>query len=306
MALRVTDIWRQSKGIGRLSYTFRMMAYINGILILLLSHRGNDVSLGLAEYFTIALMLIVPHLLLYQFVRSGRNTRVIVNALSIDFFLVGWSMGVIHFAIIPCIAFALGAITNQIAARGLKDFYKVLLIPVGCAVSILFNGTELHLESTELVKYLTIGYAVLHYIMNSYVLNVSINRVRNQNQEIKKQRVEIEEQSEELKVLNDSLLDMNANLEQKVAERTRELEIKNKKLQEYAFVNSHKLRGPVARILGLVNLLDYKNIYDSELIVTQLRVSATELDDLTRDIAAKLEAEPEDESMKTAVAKSEN
>jgi signal transduction histidine kinase len=302
MALTVVQVWRESKGIGRLSYTFRMMAYVSGILILLFSHPENDI--GFARYFTIAVMVIIPHLLLYLFVKSRKNTSVIVKALSVDFFLVGWAIGVIHLSIVPSIAFALGATTNHIAARGLKDLHKVLLIAAGCMLSFLINGFEVHFESTSLVNYITVAYCILHYIMNSYVLHFSIVRVRNQNQEIKKQRVEIEEKSEELKVLNESLLDMNANLEQKVVERTAELEIKNRKLQEYAFVNSHKLRAPVARILGLVNLLDYKNIYDSEMIVTQLKASGTELDDLTRDIGARLEAEVEEKALLPASKKS--
>jgi signal transduction histidine kinase len=295
MVLMVAETWRQSKGIGRLSYTFRMMAYVSGILILIFSEPEKDIAF--AKYLTIAAMLIIPHVLLYVFVRSGKNTAVIVKALSVDFFLVGWSMGIIHLSIIPSIAFALGATTNHIAARGVKDLHTALLIAAGCVVSLLINGFEFHFESTTLVNYLTAGYCILHYIMNSYVLHVSIIRVRNQNQEIKKQRIEIEEKSEELKVLNESLLDMNANLEKKVVERTAELEIKNRKLQEYTFVNSHKLRAPVARILGLVNLLDYKNIYDSEMIVTQLKASGTELDDLTRDIGARLEAESEEQAV---------
>jgi hypothetical protein len=52
------------------------------------------------------------------------------------------------------------------------------------------------------------------------------------------------------------------------------------------------------RILGLINLLDYKNIYDSEMIVTQLRNSATELDDMTKDIGAKLEEGSAESSVK--------
>jgi light-regulated signal transduction histidine kinase (bacteriophytochrome) len=40
-----------------------------------------------------------------------------------------------------------------------------------------------------------------------------------------------------------------------VQERTRELEKKNKALEEYAFINAHKLRSQVASILGLINLI---------------------------------------------------
>jgi signal transduction histidine kinase len=59
---------------------------------------------------------------------------------------------------------------------------------------------------------------------------------------------EIQTQAEEIRMIND-------NLESLVKERTIELEKKNKALEEYAFINAHKLRSPVASVLGLVNLL---------------------------------------------------
>ena len=60
---------------------------------------------------------------------------------------------------------------------------------------------------------------------------------------------EIISKGEEIRVINE-------NLEKIVLERTKELEKKNKALEEYAFINAHKLRRPVASILGLVNLLN--------------------------------------------------
>lgn len=51
----------------------------------------------------------------------------------------------------------------------------------------------------------------------------------------------------------------NSLLRKKVSERTLQLTIKNEQLSEYAFINAHKLRAPVARILGLVALYDLKD-----------------------------------------------
>jgi light-regulated signal transduction histidine kinase (bacteriophytochrome) len=48
-------------------------------------------------------------------------------------------------------------------------------------------------------------------------------------------------------------------LKKKVNERTQLLTIKNEQLSEYAFINAHKLRAPVARILGLVALYELKD-----------------------------------------------
>jgi hypothetical protein len=51
----------------------------------------------------------------------------------------------------------------------------------------------------------------------------------------------------------------NLLLRRKVRERTLQLTIKNEQLSEYAFINAHKLRAPVARILGLVALYELKD-----------------------------------------------
>jgi hypothetical protein len=51
----------------------------------------------------------------------------------------------------------------------------------------------------------------------------------------------------------------NSILMKKVNERTQLLTLKNEQLNEYAFINAHKLRAPVARILGLVALYELKD-----------------------------------------------
>ncbi|HYG01157.1 MAG TPA: MASE2 domain-containing protein [Chryseosolibacter sp.] len=285
------NIWKQSKGIGRLSYTFRMMAYVSAMLMMIAYYHEQNFQLGFLEYLTVFLVATVPHAILYVFVRSGRRTSVVFDALQVDFFLIGWIIGIIDFSIIPSIVFILGGITNHVAARGFNKLHHILLVPVGCLVIYLVDDFSFHFESSQLINLLTAGHGIIHYVTNSYVLHVSINRVRNQNSEIRKQRADIEEKSEELRVLNESLRDMNANLELKVLHRTAELQQKTRKLEEYAFINAHELRGPVARVLGLIHLLDFKNISENETILEQLRTTAKELDNATKDIRAKLEAE---------------
>jgi signal transduction histidine kinase len=60
------------------------------------------------------------------------------------------------------------------------------------------------------------------------------------------------------------------------------LEVKNKTLEEYAFIISHNIRRPLANILGLTELLntsETKELSTNE-IITKLKQSAEELDDL--------------------------
>lgn len=81
----------------------------------------------------------------------------------------------------------------------------------------------------------------------------------------------------------------NEELESKINERTKELEIKNNQLSEYAFINSHILRAPVARISGLVNLFDQTPSNQINELTPHLRASVQELDNITRKINSAIE-----------------
>ena len=96
---------------------------------------------------------------------------------------------------------------------------------------------------------------------------------------------------EALMKLNIEINKMNENLEQKVKERTEEIALQNQKLVEYAFFTAHEVRGPLARILGLVELARIKELSDDrEEILERLQEAAQELDEIIRIIKRKLES----------------
>lgn len=125
-----------------------------------------------------------------------------------------------------------------------------------------------------------------------------LRQIRNQNQELLKKSNSIEAMNEELTSLNNELISLNdqltgtnEQLEEAVKKRTEELETQNKQLTEYAFINSHLLRAPLARLLGLSQLvsLEVSSVKDRELI-TALQHSAKELDEIVRKITEILYA----------------
>lgn len=72
---------------------------------------------------------------------------------------------------------------------------------------------------------------------------------------------------------------INENLENLVHQRTAELERKNKALEDYAFINAHKLRRPLASILGLINLMSKAASVDDQIVIREnLNKAALELD----------------------------
>jgi hypothetical protein len=76
------------------------------------------------------------------------------------------------------------------------------------------------------------------------------------------------------------IIQINASLEERVKARTIELEKQNNQLAEYAYINSHLLRAPLSRLLGLVNLLRYSDVSgaERELIISYIQHAGEELD----------------------------
>ncbi len=114
-------------------------------------------------------------------------------------------------------------------------------------------------------------------------LQLSNEAIKAQNEEIKNQNLEIQAQGEEIRGINE-------NLENLVASRTAELEKKNKALEEYAFINAHKLRSPVASILGLINLLNKMPVSEeNQSVLEHLKSSAEKLDEIVSSITKAIQ-----------------
>jgi signal transduction histidine kinase/streptogramin lyase len=114
-----------------------------------------------------------------------------------------------------------------------------------------------------------------------------------QNNELLNQREALASQNEELQIArqtiekqNKEITLQNETLEEEVKERTKELVEYNQQLEQFAFISAHNLRAPVARILGLGNLLDVLKSEPAEehMIVSKLVFSTRELDTVVRDL----------------------
>lgn len=114
-------------------------------------------------------------------------------------------------------------------------------------------------------------------------------KVEERTKEIQQKTEEIQAQNEEIMAQAEEIQGINENLEMLVKQRTAELEKKNKALEEYAFINAHKLRSPVASILGLVNLLQKSEQQDEKIIREHLQQSADKLDAIVRSITKAIE-----------------
>lgn len=105
----------------------------------------------------------------------------------------------------------------------------------------------------------------------------------------------------ELRKAHENSMRVNRNLEEEVCKRTQALTDQNQKIIEYHFINAHKLRAPVARILGLASLLQKSAITENNtLVIEHLALAAQELDDTVHAIQNKLYAAEYNERMKIA------
>lgn len=111
----------------------------------------------------------------------------------------------------------------------------------------------------------------------------------------------LEEANAEVYAQNEVIASYSRSLEVLVEERTKDIQSLNQKLIEYAFFNSHKVRGPLARILGLIYLIrlttaanENASIHVVDDQIDMLDKSATELDDVIKAITVLLDEETKD------------
>ncbi len=120
-------------------------------------------------------------------------------------------------------------------------------------------------------------------------LKENIWKIEKQNELLLSQRKEIETINNELKKSNEEIRNINLNLENHVNERTQHLEIQNKQLSEYAYINAHLLRGPLCSILGLVHLMESGKSQDVNSLIFHMKKSSQELREVVDKISKAIE-----------------
>jgi hypothetical protein len=124
------------------------------------------------------------------------------------------------------------------------------------------------------------------------ILTISYKALQNREyiEEIRVKNIELSDQTARINAFNEELRAINEHLEERVQERTRALEEQNEQLTEYAFINSHLLRAPLSRILGLTNLIRASDLPHREReLITHLDESARALDDIVHRISRTLD-----------------
>lgn len=140
-----------------------------------------------------------------------------------------------------------------------------------------------------------ITYFVLYFIItySTRVLKLRYDQITDDllhaNKELLGKANEIEAQHEELRLSHESVNELNKNLEGMVMERTAKVHAQNNMLLKYTYTNAHHLRGPVARLLGLISIHKLEPNPDHNFFFTQIEDQANEIDNVVKQINSELE-----------------
>jgi signal transduction histidine kinase len=106
------------------------------------------------------------------------------------------------------------------------------------------------------------------------------------NMQIQEQKEKIMTQANELSQANHEVTSINENLEFLVKAKSSKILEQNEKIIEYSFHNSHRVRGPLARILGLIGLVQGGMITQEEIkyVLHEINLASLELDAVIREI----------------------
>jgi cell division protein FtsB len=156
-------------------------------------------------------------------------------------FIIVCSHGIIRWLIFVILGSVLGVYFLFPHWLGMESFYEPNKI----------NAIQ------QTVDYLIVGGLIVAftlYMKRKFVFyRESISKKNKQLDQIAKT---LHDQNHELATRQEETRAINDNLESIVDERAHEVENKNRSLAEYAFINAHMLRGPLCRIIGLINLME--------------------------------------------------
>lgn len=163
------------------------------------------------------------------------------------------------------------------------------------AIAIAFIWMSLHPERYGMPD----GTYIIHtgvtnffiYFFTAYVswvmkqrYNKSIDLLAISNHELSEKSQEVETQNEELVQAQENLSQLNNHLEELVELRTQEVKKQNELIIQYAYANAHKVRGPIARILGLIQLSKIDTSLTLPFLFQKIEEQAHEIDHVVKGI----------------------
>jgi signal transduction histidine kinase len=139
-------------------------------------------------------------------------------------------------------------------------------------------------------------------------IQAQVEEITLQNEQISNQNTQLETHQATIENQNQSLAEAKEDLEQRVEEKVRyiiqanrDLEKQNEQLEQFAFMTAHHLRSPVARIMGLSELIRHYKDEDIPGLLQKMTESCVELDEVMHDLILVLQVRTDKELKKEKV-----
>ncbi|NJL14832.1 MAG: hypothetical protein HC913_18760 [Microscillaceae bacterium] len=175
--------------------------------------------------------------------------------------------------------------------------YVVLYDPLHTLLGIDMAHFGLYLKNYGVMTQNSITFLI--NISMSFAFLLELNRryerrIRKLNKKLRKKNARIFTQNETLTLQKEEILALNNHLEAMVEERTQKLSERNQQLADYAFWNAHKLRAPVASILGLFEVMQLEENrvgYPQDTLMLHLFNTVKALDQVIKHMQVLVEEE---------------
>lgn len=209
-------------------------------------------------------------------------------------------------SIIPCLIFDLKDRTSLAITLGVILLLIVLFDPVHNWLGVGYFQKGFVGRSYYYINYITVlsfagiiaGSLTLKqgvfiseekYRLTFQRLAVAAKNLRRQNEQITLQQAELIKASKLIETqklaLQERVEQINANLQNANDELVRH----NNELTQFSYAVSHNLRGPIARLLGLSNILNIDKSFDQRedgaVILKHIQQSARDLDEIIKDLS---------------------
>lgn len=223
------------------------------------------------------------------------GTLIIPLTFFVNFFVLGAiaSLFIIYTCVIALIAGIRGYLKGIKAARFFIISWSVYLVGLAIAVFNIFGLIPI----TDFSYNFSVFGSAVSYLLLSFALADKINEYRLEKEQA---QIEIITMREKEAVI----------LEQKVKDRTRELELVNKDLEAFSYSASHDLRAPLRSILGFAKILEKSTAdilnEDNKNSLKVIQKSALGMDKLIQDLlslshSSKKELAKEEINMKALI-----
>jgi signal transduction histidine kinase len=283
-----------------------MVITIGFILIALQILLNNIITTSLIKLFSVIVSLYGLGGITYAYIKGLKPARLL---------LIGWTFYII--SLITYLCYIIGLLPYVHYTTG-APMYGIALEALLFSFALADRIRELRqekmkaqLENLQLIKHHN---EVLEKTVYERTLEITAqneeiqaqneelitlqDQLSLQNESLERQNLELQAAWETIDQQNDVLRQHTENLEVEVKKKASDLFVSNQELvnhnnqlQQFSFITAHNLRSPVARILGLINLLHVPSVDDQErqYILNQIQKTGYDLDQVIKDLSVILD-----------------